>query len=353
MYTWYFLSFTTLWFIFDECVCFHLWIQSACVCLFSQAHWKDDLHHLHAGGCLCLSGPQPARDLPPGLEEGKAGGHQWVCTRQWVAGPGCRWTWRRRDDSWADFSISARLFADLRQQERCGVWSGRGRSLQSNGGFLCSDVFAGQIQDRWLLWVLDGKQSMLWHRKWNLITLFIFFLFPKVALNFQTAGLEMDLNDGLFKQNGGCGFVLKPDFMRDGNTQFSPEKPEERQGYKPLRLSIQVQNCFKSSWFVILLCLAATISVELFECDAGYCRILPCNIRKPVDNSERGVKLHCDRLCRCSTTVLCLKCKYFSGDQWAAATEGESERGLYCGSPGPSGDLRGATGSDQGRDQSH
>ncbi|RVE58468.1 hypothetical protein OJAV_G00209410 [Oryzias javanicus] len=61
-----------------------------------------------------------------------------------------------------------------------------------------------------------------------------------VALNFQTAGLEMDLNDGLFKQNGGCGYVLKPIFMRNGSTQFSPEKPEERPSYKPQRLSIQV-----------------------------------------------------------------------------------------------------------------
>ncbi|XP_053184098.1 1-phosphatidylinositol 4,5-bisphosphate phosphodiesterase delta-4 [Scomber japonicus] len=61
-----------------------------------------------------------------------------------------------------------------------------------------------------------------------------------VALNFQRAGLEMDLNDGLFRQNGCCGYVLKPDFMRDGNTQFSPEKPEERQNGKPLRLSFQV-----------------------------------------------------------------------------------------------------------------
>ncbi|KAM9850436.1 1-phosphatidylinositol 4,5-bisphosphate phosphodiesterase delta-4-like [Aulostomus maculatus] len=61
-----------------------------------------------------------------------------------------------------------------------------------------------------------------------------------VALNFQTAGLEMDLNDGLFGQNGCCGYVLKPDFLRDADTQFSPEKPEEQRGYKPLRLSIQV-----------------------------------------------------------------------------------------------------------------
>uniref|UniRef100_A0A1A7YRZ6 Phosphoinositide phospholipase C n=1 Tax=Iconisemion striatum TaxID=60296 RepID=A0A1A7YRZ6_9TELE len=61
-----------------------------------------------------------------------------------------------------------------------------------------------------------------------------------VALNFQTAGLEMDLNDGLFRQNGSCGFVLKPDFMRDASSRFSPERPEERPSYKPLRLSIQV-----------------------------------------------------------------------------------------------------------------
>lgn len=64
----------------------------------------------------------------------------------------------------------------------------------------------------------------------------------KVALNFQTAGLEMDLNDGLFRQNGCCGYVLKPDFLRDADSQFSPENPEERRDYKPLRLSIQVPN---------------------------------------------------------------------------------------------------------------
>ncbi|KAF7658139.1 hypothetical protein LDENG_00016650 [Lucifuga dentata] len=61
-----------------------------------------------------------------------------------------------------------------------------------------------------------------------------------VALNFQTAGLEMDLNDGLFRWNGCSGYILKPDFMRDSNTLFSPERPEEHQDYRPLRLSIQV-----------------------------------------------------------------------------------------------------------------
>lgn len=92
------------------------------------------------------------------------------------------------------------------------------------------------------------------------LNLFILFFSPKVALNFQKAGLEMDLNDGLFAQNGCCGYVLKPDFMRDANTKFSPDKPEERQDYKPLRLSIQVQNCF-------------TVGVGPFPRQAGFSRM--------------------------------------------------------------------------------
>ncbi|XP_026120679.1 1-phosphatidylinositol 4,5-bisphosphate phosphodiesterase delta-4-like isoform X1 [Carassius auratus] len=60
-----------------------------------------------------------------------------------------------------------------------------------------------------------------------------------VALNFQTAGVEMDLNDGLFSQNGHCGYVLKPAFMSNTDERFDPESPQI-DGYKPLSLSIQV-----------------------------------------------------------------------------------------------------------------
>ncbi|CAL8308952.1 unnamed protein product [Merluccius merluccius] len=61
-----------------------------------------------------------------------------------------------------------------------------------------------------------------------------------VALNFQTAGEAMDLNDGLFRQNGGCGYILKPDFMRDPERRFNPETPQTRDTYRPLVLHIQV-----------------------------------------------------------------------------------------------------------------
>ncbi|XP_010614172.1 1-phosphatidylinositol 4,5-bisphosphate phosphodiesterase zeta-1 isoform X2 [Fukomys damarensis] len=43
-----------------------------------------------------------------------------------------------------------------------------------------------------------------------------------VALNFQTPGLPMDLQNGKFLDNGGSGYILKPQFLRDTKSQFNP-----------------------------------------------------------------------------------------------------------------------------------
>ncbi|KAI7809218.1 1-phosphatidylinositol 4,5-bisphosphate phosphodiesterase delta-1b isoform X1 [Triplophysa rosa] len=43
-----------------------------------------------------------------------------------------------------------------------------------------------------------------------------------VALNFQTPCTEMDLNQGLFLQNGQSGYILKPSYLRDRATEFDP-----------------------------------------------------------------------------------------------------------------------------------
>jgi len=42
-----------------------------------------------------------------------------------------------------------------------------------------------------------------------------------VALNYQTPGSEMQLNHALFQSNGLSGYVLKPEFMRQGNVNIS------------------------------------------------------------------------------------------------------------------------------------
>uniref|UniRef100_A0A803TZS0 Phosphoinositide phospholipase C n=1 Tax=Anolis carolinensis TaxID=28377 RepID=A0A803TZS0_ANOCA len=43
-----------------------------------------------------------------------------------------------------------------------------------------------------------------------------------VALNFQTPGLQMDLQTGKFLDNGGSGYILKPEYLRRIDPEFSP-----------------------------------------------------------------------------------------------------------------------------------
>eukprot|EP00079_Xenopus_tropicalis_P010573 XP_002935564.2 PREDICTED: 1-phosphatidylinositol 4,5-bisphosphate phosphodiesterase delta-3 [Xenopus tropicalis] len=48
-----------------------------------------------------------------------------------------------------------------------------------------------------------------------------------VALNFQTPGYTMDLNRGRFQDNGLCGYVLKPEFLRKEDSYFNPDSPSK------------------------------------------------------------------------------------------------------------------------------
>ncbi|XP_038196396.1 1-phosphatidylinositol 4,5-bisphosphate phosphodiesterase delta-4 isoform X2 [Arvicola amphibius] len=59
-----------------------------------------------------------------------------------------------------------------------------------------------------------------------------------VAMNMQTAGSAMDICDGFFRQNGGSGYVLKPEFLCDIQSSFDPERPISI--YKAKTLLVQV-----------------------------------------------------------------------------------------------------------------
>ncbi|XP_015234819.1 PREDICTED: 1-phosphatidylinositol 4,5-bisphosphate phosphodiesterase delta-3-A-like isoform X1 [Cyprinodon variegatus] len=72
-----------------------------------------------------------------------------------------------------------------------------------------------------------------------------------VALNFQTLGEQMDLNRGRFLQNGLCGFVLKPPFMRQPGSSFNPENVGGGPGHRPVLLTVRVisaQQLPKPDW---------------------------------------------------------------------------------------------------------
>ncbi|XP_031794237.1 1-phosphatidylinositol 4,5-bisphosphate phosphodiesterase zeta-1 isoform X3 [Sarcophilus harrisii] len=63
-----------------------------------------------------------------------------------------------------------------------------------------------------------------------------------VALNFQTPGLPMDLQNGKFLDNGGCGYLLKPEILRNPKLNFSPNELKE---YNPTILSIRLISGFQ------------------------------------------------------------------------------------------------------------
>ncbi|NXC47063.1 PLCZ1 phosphodiesterase, partial [Penelope pileata] len=59
-----------------------------------------------------------------------------------------------------------------------------------------------------------------------------------VALNFQTPGVPMELQNGKFLDNGGCGYVLKPEFLRNQNSTFNPYNVGRYS--QPMSLSIRL-----------------------------------------------------------------------------------------------------------------
>nr|XP_033809225.1 1-phosphatidylinositol 4,5-bisphosphate phosphodiesterase zeta-1 [Geotrypetes seraphini] len=64
-----------------------------------------------------------------------------------------------------------------------------------------------------------------------------------VALNFQTPGLPMDLQNGKFQDNGGCGYLLKPEFLRNSQSNFNPNSQRHR--FAPVTLSMRIISGFQ------------------------------------------------------------------------------------------------------------
>lgn len=61
-----------------------------------------------------------------------------------------------------------------------------------------------------------------------------------VSLNFQTADLPMQLNQGKFEYNGNCGYLLKPDFMRRSDRSFDPFAESPVDGVIAAQCAVQV-----------------------------------------------------------------------------------------------------------------
>jgi Ca2+-binding EF-hand superfamily protein len=61
-----------------------------------------------------------------------------------------------------------------------------------------------------------------------------------VALNYQTPGRSMQLNRGRFRQNGACGYVLKPAVMRDPNSAYDVNAKKPAKGVLRKTITVRV-----------------------------------------------------------------------------------------------------------------
>ena len=66
----------------------------------------------------------------------------------------------------------------------------------------------------------------------------IVYTYFKAALNFQNSDTPLKLNEALFRDNGNCGYVLKPEILRNPTLKFDPKNPETMKNKKTFHIKI-------------------------------------------------------------------------------------------------------------------
>ncbi|RWS23685.1 Inactive phospholipase C-like protein 2 [Leptotrombidium deliense] len=61
-----------------------------------------------------------------------------------------------------------------------------------------------------------------------------------VAMNYQTGGQMMDFYRGWFRQNGNCGYVLKPAFLRERFCLFNSRRKDSLPAVDPLSIRLKI-----------------------------------------------------------------------------------------------------------------
>lgn len=109
-----------------------------------------------------------------------------------------------------------------------------------------------------------------------------------VALNFQTSDLPMQLNQGKFEYNGGCGYLLKPDFMRRPDKTFDPFAESPVDGVIAAQCSVRVI----SGQFLSDKKIGTYVEVDMYGLPTDTIRkefrtrMVPANGLNPVYNEE-------------------------------------------------------------------
>lgn len=112
-----------------------------------------------------------------------------------------------------------------------------------------------------------------------------------VSLNYQTGDKNMQLNEGMFLQNGKCGYVLRPKCQMDPN--YDPSDPTTLRNKYPLKLEIKIfgarhlTNTKKG-------CISPMVELEIIGCDYDSQKISTRTVRDNGLNPVWGETMHFD-----------------------------------------------------------
>ncbi|XP_037538914.1 1-phosphatidylinositol 4,5-bisphosphate phosphodiesterase zeta-1-like [Nematolebias whitei] len=120
-----------------------------------------------------------------------------------------------------------------------------------------------------------------------------------VALNFQSLGLPMDLNDGRFQDNGGCGYVLKPAVLMSSERGFDPSSSQRRP--KLTHLLLKVISASNLPLLGTGKALDPFVRVEIHGLPSDSCRRNTKTVRNnslsPHWDANMNFSLHVPELC--------------------------------------------------------
>ncbi|KRX53148.1 1-phosphatidylinositol 4,5-bisphosphate phosphodiesterase gamma-1 [Trichinella sp. T9] len=117
-----------------------------------------------------------------------------------------------------------------------------------------------------------------------------------VALNYQTPDKFMQLNQARFLANGRCGYVLKPEFMR--NESYDPNLSESILGSRAILLTIEViagRHLYRKDRCKGIV--SPVVEVEIvglpFDCQAYRTSVISCDGLHPIWNEHFEFNVKC------------------------------------------------------------
>jgi phosphatidylinositol phospholipase C, delta len=130
-----------------------------------------------------------------------------------------------------------------------------------------------------------------------------------VSLNFQTEDLAMSLNEALFQDNGSCGYILKPLFLRMPNLLFNPNNPNEMPNKKIFEIRIiSAQNLPRTDKENLIKDISDPfVKINIYgvpsDCNEERTKIIDNNGFNPMWNEHFKFRINCPELAFVRFTV--------------------------------------------------